>query len=142
MHTVNRVKMFHKTFGIPQADKTSDEILRDRIRLITEEYIEVLEAAECVVRPIDPATGRYEIVQMRPFAELDHEHLLKELADLDYVVAGTADTFEWDFEEAGERVHASNMSKLWEDGKPRYRDDGKVLKPDTYQPPDLKDLVV
>lgn len=34
-------------------------------------------------------------------------------------------------------VHASNMSKLHEDGKPRYADNGKVLKPDTYIKPDM-----
>ena len=34
----------------------------------------------------------------------------------------------WFLDEALNRVHLSNMSKLDEDGKPIYRDDGKVLK--------------
>ena len=44
-------------------------------------------------------------------------------------------------DEAKNRVHESNMSKLDEDGKPIYRDEGKVLKGPNYKPPDLSDLV-
>jgi hypothetical protein len=33
------------------------------------------------------------------------------------------------------------MSKLGEDGRPIKREDGKVLKPDTYFPPNLKDIL-
>jgi len=44
-------------------------------------------------------------------------------------------------EEAFRRVHASNMSKLGEDGEPIRREDGKVLKGPNYKPPDLSDLV-
>ena len=72
---------------------------------------------------------------------LDTENLLKELADLVYVTYGFAATFGWDLDEAVRRVHASNMSKLGEDGKPIYREDGKVLKGPNYKKPDLKDLV-
>lgn len=42
--------------------------------------------------------------------------------------------------EAIVRVHASNMSKMGEDGKPIYGDEGKVLKGPNYQPADLSDL--
>jgi len=45
------------------------------------------------------------------------------------------------FHEAFKRVHESNMSKLGEDGKPIYREDGKVLKGPNYKEPDLGDLV-
>jgi hypothetical protein len=38
------------------------------------------------------------------------------------------------------RVHQSNLSKLGEDGKPIYREDGKVLKGPNYAPPILNDL--
>jgi predicted HAD superfamily Cof-like phosphohydrolase len=48
---------------------------------------------------------------------------------------------DWDLEQALRRVHQSNMSKLGPDGKPIYREDGKVLKGPNYQPPDLSDLV-
>lgn len=33
-------------------------------------------------------------------------------------------------------VHDANMSKLWPDGKPRYANDGKILKPESYEPPE------
>lgn len=38
-------------------------------------------------------------------------------------------------------VHASNMSKLGEDGKPIYREDGKVLKGPNYFKPDLAKFI-
>lgn len=66
---------------------------------------------------------------------------LKELADLVYVCYQYAENLGWDLDEALNRVHLSNMSKLGEDGKPVYRADGKVLKGPNYQPPNLTDLV-
>ena len=68
------------------------------------------------------------------------EHALKELADLVYVCYQYAENMGWFLDEALNRVHESNMSKLDEDGKPIYRDDGKVLKGPNYKPPDLSDL--
>ena len=48
----------------------------------------------------------------------------------------------WNLDEALNRVHESNMSKLDDDGKPIYREkDGKVLKGPNYKPPTLEDLV-
>ena len=38
-------------------------------------------------------------------------------------------------------VHESNMSKLGEDGKPIYREDGKVMKGPNYKKPNLKSIV-
>ena len=66
---------------------------------------------------------------------------LKELADLVYVCYQYAANMGWDLDEAMYRVHESNMSKLDEDGKPIYREDGKVLKGPNYKPPNLEDLV-
>ena len=68
------------------------------------------------------------------------EHALKELADLVYVCYQYAENMGWFLDEALNRVHISNMSKLDKDGKPIYRDDGKVLKGPNYKPPDLSDL--
>lgn len=65
---------------------------------------------------------------------------LKELSDLVYVCFQFAASQDWDLDEAMRRVHRSNMSKLGEDGKPIYREDGKILKGPNYQPPNLKDL--
>lgn len=57
---------------------------------------------------------------------------------LNYLIAehGMLDLFEAGFDE----VHASNMSKL-EDGKPIYREDGKVLKGKDYFKPNLKKVL-
>ena len=68
------------------------------------------------------------------------EHALKELADLVYVCYQFAENMGWFLDEALNRVHESNLSKLDEDGKPIYREDGKVLKGPNYKPPDLSDL--
>ena len=70
-----------------------------------------------------------------------YENELKELADLVYVCFQYAENMEWDLEEALDRVHKSNMSKLGLDGKPIRRADGKVLKGPNYQPPSLRDLI-
>ena len=70
-----------------------------------------------------------------------YEQELKELADLVYVCFQYAENMEWDLEEAMDRVHKSNMSKLGLDGKPIRRSDGKVLKGPNYQPPNLTDLI-
>jgi NTP pyrophosphatase (non-canonical NTP hydrolase) len=93
--------------------------------LIVEEFKEFLEAETLVNR--------------------DHpiyrEETLKELADLVYVCYQYAENLNWDLDEALDRVHRSNMSKLDADGNPIYRADGKVLKGPNYQPPNLSDLV-
>ena len=68
------------------------------------------------------------------------EHALKELADLVYVCYQYAENMGWFLDEALNRVHESNLSKLDDDGNPIYRDDGKVLKGPNYKPPDLSDL--
>ena len=65
---------------------------------------------------------------------------LKELADLVYVCYQYAENMEWDLNEAMERVHTSNLSKLDDDRKPIRREDGKVLKGPNYKPPYLHDL--
>ena len=93
--------------------------------LIVEEFKEFIEAD-------------YEMAMMDIQSRAD---CLKELADLVYVAAQYAENMDWDLEQALRRVHQSNMSKLGEDGKPIYREDGKVLKGPNYAPPNLTDLV-
>jgi len=69
------------------------------------------------------------------------DHVLKELADLVYVCYQYAANEGWDLDEAMDRVHKSNMSKLDENGQPIFREDGKVLKGPQYKPPHLGDLL-
>ena len=60
------------------------------------------------------------------------------LTDLLYVVYGAGHAFGIDLDECFAEVHRSNLSKLGPDFKPIKREDGKVLKPDTYSPLILK----
>ena len=93
--------------------------------MIVEEFKEFLEAEDQLFR--DHPSFR--------------EEALKELADLVYVCYQYAENLGWDLDEALNRVHESNMTKLGEDGQPIRRHDGKVLKGPNYQAPDLTDLV-
>ena len=129
-----QVREFHEAFGLPInwiGPGTSKEKIELRRKLIQEEFKEVDEVFEALLVEIE--RGYINRATMA--------HLLKELADLKYVIDGTGVTFGLDVEAAEERVHNSNMSKLWEDGKPRYREDGKVLKGPLYHEPYLEDLV-
>ena len=63
------------------------------------------------------------------------------LTDLLYVVYGAGHSFGIDLDECFHEVHRSNMSKLGPDFKPIKREDGKVMKPATYSPPDLKTVL-
>lgn len=59
------------------------------------------------------------------------------LADIVYVVYGTALTYGIDLDLVLREVHRSNMSKLDLDGKPILREDGKVLKSGQYFRPQI-----
>ena len=63
------------------------------------------------------------------------------LSDILYVVYGAGHSFGIDLDKCFDEVHRSNMSKLGEDGKPIYRDDGKVLKGKNFQEPNLKEVM-
>jgi predicted HAD superfamily Cof-like phosphohydrolase len=114
-----KVREFHKVFGqaldVP-GKWASKDLIELRLKLIVEEFQEFLESDS-------------------------KENMLKEAVDLLYVIYGFAATFGLDIDTAFNRVHQSNMSKLGDDGKPIYREDGKVLKSKNYKPADLGDLV-
>lgn len=115
------VKAFTEAFNQPVgAPMDNDDLMHLREELIAEEYYEVID--ELMQPQLDPAA------------------LTKELVDLLYVVYGCAVTFGLPIDEVFERVHRSNMSKLDDNGKPIYREDGKVLKGPNYKKPDLADL--
>lgn len=121
-----KVEEFHKVYGVAIDAPWTQDLLDLRGSLINEEYLEVYEALDDLENDITTET---------------RTNLLKELTDLLYVVYGTAVALGLDIDEAFSRVHQSNMSKLGDDGKPIYRDDGKVLKGKNYKAPDLSDLV-
>lgn len=85
---------------------------------------------------------REELEEMRE--ALDDKDLIgvaDALTDLLYVVYGAGHSFGLDLDATFNEVHRSNMSKLGSDGKPIYRDDGKVLKGPDYSEPDLKKVL-
>lgn len=64
------------------------------------------------------------------------------LTDILYVVYGAGHAFGIDLDECFNEVHRSNMTKLGEDGRPLYRDDGKVMKGPNYEDPNLEQFLV
>ena len=117
-----QAKEFRSKYGIQNRADRSNRARQHE--LIVEEFKEFLEAEGMLFMH-----GRNH-----------QEHALKELADLVYVCYQYAENMGWFLDEALNRVHLSNMSKLDEDGKPILREDGKVLKGPNYKPPDLSDL--
>lgn len=81
----------------------------------------------------DSITNLIEMIALGKVAE-------KPLRQLIYCIYGYAKGMDWDIEEAYNRVHKSNMTKLDDEGNPVYREDGKVLKGPNYKPPFLEDL--
>ena len=65
------------------------------------------------------------------------------LADQLYILLGTmvAHGMQDIIEDVFDEVHRSNMSKLGEDGKPIYREDGKVLKGPNFTPPNIEQFL-
>ena len=89
-----------------------------RIKLLKEEYEEYIQG-EC---------------------KNDLENIAKELADIIYIVCGTAASYGIALDRVFDEVHKSNMAKLV-DGKPVRRADGKILKPDGWRPPNIKSIL-
>lgn len=117
-----KVKEFHETYGQPVGDKPqflTEDRMALRKRLIEEEYAEFLEAVE----------------------EGDLVNAFKELADLIYVVEGTIVEMGGDGDAVFNEVHRSNMSKLDENGKAIFREDGKVLKGPYYFEADVASVL-
>jgi predicted HAD superfamily Cof-like phosphohydrolase len=118
-----QVTEFHDAYGVSAPIKPirlPDDILLLRCELIREEFQEYRQAA---------AVG-------------DNAAIAKELADLAYVVIGTAVAHGLvQFANIFDEVHRSNMSKLDDSGKPIRREDSKVLKGPNYVPPDLSRFV-
>jgi len=109
---------FHKEFDIHVANTPTvpDEKTKAlRVRLIQEEFDELKEAFETQNLP----------------------HIAKELADLLYVVYGSAVSYGIDMEPVFQEVQRSNMSKVGG----YKREDGKWVKPDSYSPADLASIL-
>jgi predicted HAD superfamily Cof-like phosphohydrolase len=114
---------FHRAFNLPMRQSPSADVDKSlaklRIALLQEEVGEFITASE----------------------KGDLVAIADALADIAYVVYGTALTYGIDLDSALREVHRSNMSKLGNDGKPLIRDDGKVLKSERYFPPDIASVL-
>ena len=118
MSNFSKVGTFMKTFGQDVKTKPSfstEKINKLRIDLIKEELDELTEA-------------------------MNNKDLLEvadALTDILYVTYGAGHAFGINLDKCFKEVQSSNMSKLGNDGKPIYNDNGKVLKGPNYFKPDL-----
>lgn len=135
------VTEFHRAFGVPVHDKPtvpSDERVRLRARLMAEEFFETLEAMfdqEGVAADvISDARASLKYLVDRCYVKVDLVGIADGLADQIYIAQGSALELGIPLEECVREVCRSNSTKL---GAP-IREDGKVGKPDTYEPPQLE----
>lgn len=122
MSNFDKVREFHETYRCELRNEPawpSDETIKLRVNLIAEEFDELKVAIK----------------------DMDIIEVADALTDLLYVVYGAGHTFGLNLDNCFTEVHASNMSKLGEDGKPIYREDGKVLKGPGFFNPDLKKVM-
>ena len=125
-HELNAVQKFHKAFGLgvlnaPKAKLDAGK-LQLRFDLMAEENEEYLEAAR----------------------SNDLVEVADALGDMLYILCGTIleHGMQFKIEEVFNEIQRSNMSKLGSDGKPIYREDGKVMKGPDYFKPDIASIVL
>ncbi|MDB2363641.1 nucleoside triphosphate pyrophosphohydrolase family protein [Flavobacteriales bacterium] len=122
---LSKVEEFHDSFGIGNnykpTVKLSEQDIKLRFDLMREENEEYLEAAQ--------AGDMVEVADA--------------LGDQLYILLGTIlkHGMQDKIEEVFNEIQRSNMSKLGEDGKPIYREDGKVLKGPNYFKPNIDKIL-
>ena len=123
--TIKAVETFHNAFGISNNYNPTTEISTNDIelrhRLMQEENDEYLEAAK-----------KGDLIE-----------IADALGDQLYILCGTIlkHGLQEKIIEVFEEIQRSNMSKLDENGKAIYREDGKILKSDLYFKPDIKSIL-
>lgn len=122
---IEAVTLFHQAYGLGIENKPTaalnEATITLRFNLMKEENEEYLEAAK----------------------EGNLVEVGDALGDMLYILCGTiiSHGFQEKMEAIFDEIQRSNMSKLGEDGKPIYRDDGKVLKGPNYFKPNLKAII-
>ena len=122
---LDSVKLFHKKFNIGYLNKPTanipEEIKKLRFKLMEEENLEYLKATR----------------------ENDLVEIADALGDMLYILCGTiiSHGLQNKIEEIFQEIQSSNMSKLGKNGKPIYREDGKVLKGPNYFKPDIRKIL-
>lgn len=123
-HQLKAVEKFHNTFSIENGTEprlmTPDECIL-RANLMDEENKEYIEGC----------------------ANQDIVEIADALGDQLYILCGTIlrHGLQHKIEEVFDEIQRSNMSKLGEDGKPIFREDGKILKGPAYSKPDIKSIL-
>ena len=123
MTNFQKVGVFMKTFGpeVKNRSKLSNEKINNlRINLIKEELEELQRAIE----------------------QNDILEVADALTDILYVTYGAGHAFGINLDQCFDEVQNSNMSKLGNDGKPIYNDNGKVMKGPSYFKPDLSKFII
>lgn len=124
-HQINSVKIFHEVYNLSYKDSPVADIGIDKInlrfKLMAEENQEYFEAAK-----------NNDIVEVADA-----------LGDMLYILCGTIieHGMQDKIEEIFDEIQKSNMSKLGEDGKPIYRNDGKVMKGPNYFKPKISEIL-
>ena len=122
MSNFESVKIFMQKFGQEVKNKAEfpdEKIVQLRLNLIKEELDEFKEAVE----------------------KKDIKEVADALPDILYVTYGAGHAFGIDLDSCFKEVQSSNMSKLGDDGKPIYNDQGKVMKGPKYFKPDLSKFI-
>ena len=122
---LNAVRLFHETYGLGVSEEMKADLgtLKNELRfnLMKEENEEYLEAVQ-----------NNDIVE-----------IADALGDMLYILCGTIleHGLQHKIEEVFDEIQRSNMSKLGEDGKPIYREDGKVMKGPNYFKPNFGEIL-
>ena len=122
MTNFEKVKIFMETFGQEVKSKSSlgsEKINNLRLSLIQEELDELKKAIE----------------------DKDIVEVADALTDILYVTYGAGHAFGINLDQCFSEVQNSNMSKLGDDGKPIYNENGKVMKGPNYFKPDLSKYI-
>lgn len=122
---LNAVKLFHETFGLGVSNEMKADlgVQKNELRfeLMREENEEYLEAVR-----------NNDIVETADA-----------LGDMLYILCGTIleHGLQHKIEEVFDEIQNSNMSKLGANGKPIYREDGKVMKGPNYFKPNFEEIL-
>lgn len=120
----------HQVMELAISEDYNISLLKLRQKLLNEELAELNVEINALINELEK-NG-----ETTPFTRAK---MIKELADLQYVLSGMVVAFNIPLTEVFKRVHKSNMSKLV-NGKVLKREDGKFLKGPNYQPPFLEDI--
>lgn len=147
--SLEQVKEFHHHFGDNvhegkpslDVDVISDERLHLRLELIAEEFIELVEAVYGKQASDAVEAGWNSAKFLDNGKRTEVVEAADALGDMIYVINGMALETGIPLDLIVNEVHASNMSKLDENGKAIRRSDSKILKGKKFFEPDLKAIM-